>query len=393
MENWSAHHLFQQASDRLGTETAIELQHYAQSLRAQKLPVVFSLNHLGKICGVSYRFLRETVARERETSNYRMFAVAKRSGGRRFIHAVRSNLLAVQTFINEEILQKRNPHPCSYAFHSSGGIRKCAAAHCGARFLFQFDLTDFFYDVTEIDVFHIFNNLGYRRLLSFELARLCTTTRLPQWHPRGMWLEASDFSWGIALEEDEIDQCPYKHVGGLAGVLPQGAPSSPMLVNLAAMPLDKALSKYAEQNNLVYTRYADDITFSASWLTKRRGRIQSDIIHLIRKSGFKENEKKIRIAGPGSKKLVLGLLVDGAKPRLSRETYKRIDRLLHGSMKYGLNAARKHFGFESTYGFHNHLGGLIAFVKDVDSERWREFSNRFRQIKRQEAEREQDEAR
>ena len=109
-----------------------------------------------------------------------MFAVRKRSGGRRFIHTPTKHLLTVQQFINTCILQRVPIHPSAFAFHRRGGIRKCAAVHCGAKWLFQFGLTDFFYDITEVDVFRVFQGLGYGRLLAFELARICTTTRLPE---------------------------------------------------------------------------------------------------------------------------------------------------------------------------------------------------------------------
>jgi RNA-directed DNA polymerase len=107
------------------------------------------------------------------------------------------------------------------------------------------------------------------------------------------------------------------------------------------------------------------------------GDIHRSVVGIIRKSGFRENAKKTRVAGPGSKKVVLGLLVDGLVPRLSKETYKRIDRHLHASHKYGLAAVAAHENFDSAIGFYNHLAGLVAFVKDVDSVRWREFYEQF----------------
>jgi RNA-directed DNA polymerase len=224
MENWSAHTLYERAEAKLGQKVAAGLQLYATQLNNRRLPVIFTLGHLAKITQVDYKFLRDTVDRRRESANYRMFAVKKRSGGRRFIHAVSGKLLAVQQFINTEILQQLLPHPCSYAFHPKGGIRKCAAQHCGAKWLFQYDLTDFFYDVTEIDVYRIFRNLGYRNLLSFELAHLCTTTHLP----RHIKVELKCREDCGLFEENNI---PYK-IGGESkyiGVLPQGSPTSPML--------------------------------------------------------------------------------------------------------------------------------------------------------------------
>jgi RNA-directed DNA polymerase len=155
-----------------------------------------------------------------------------------------------------------------------------------------------------------------------------------------------------------------------------------MLSNLVARRLDESLYSFALEYGLVYTRYADDITFSATVLPEQQtiGKIHRKVVHLIRKAGFKENEKKIRVAGPGSKKTVLGLLVDGEEPRISKESYHRIDRHLHACIKYGLPNVAFYEGFDSAYGFYNHLSGLIAFVKDVDKKRWSAFSSRFKQI-------------
>ncbi len=373
MEAWSVHHLFEKAEINLGAECAARLQQYAQRLINAGLPVIFSLGHLAEITQSDYNMLRDTINRKRETANYKMFATKKRSGGRRFIHAVSGTLSPVLHFLNTQVLQKTSPHPCSFAYHRNGGIRKCAGSHCGARWLFQFDLKHFFYDVSEIDVFHVFEEMGYRRLLAFELARLCTTTHLPKryrnlLHRRGEWWD---------------NRGPYWRNGLATGVLPQGAPTSPMLSNLVAWKLDDLLCTFSLAHGFVYTRYADDLTLSARNLPKDMpiGRIHRSVIHAIRSCGFRENPKKTRIAGPGSKKIVLGLLVDGTQPRISRETYRRIDRLLYASGKFGVAEVAEHEGFDSAYGFHNHLSGLIVFVKDVDRMRWAEFHNRLSELK------------
>ncbi len=117
MEAWSAHQLYREAEAKLGLEAASRLRGYAEALMDSGLPVIFSLGHLSKITRVGYHVLRDTVERRRESANYRMFAVRKRDGGRRFIHAVSGELLAVQQFINSEILQKTRPHTAAFAFH------------------------------------------------------------------------------------------------------------------------------------------------------------------------------------------------------------------------------------------------------------------------------------
>src|SRR6059058_4265953 len=110
METWSTHELYQQASGFQGNQIAAQLQAYARQLMGKNVAVVFTLGHLARITGVNYRVIHDSVNRKREAANYRMYAVAKRSGGRRFIHSVCGDLLAVQRFVNQEILQKCEPH-------------------------------------------------------------------------------------------------------------------------------------------------------------------------------------------------------------------------------------------------------------------------------------------
>lgn len=419
MDAWSVHHLSQAAVPILGKPAADHLKAYAQRLQRAGLPVVFTLRHLSKIVGVDYHLLRASIERRREGANYRMFAIKKRSGGRRHIHQVTGELFKAQQFVNAEILQKLKPHPASFAFHAEGGIRACASEHCGARWLFQYDLKDFFYSISEADVFKVFVGAGYRPLLAFELARICTTTRLPDHLQHHLWPrrrskrhdlfevgcrqdlatlldEAHDengteeWPWDDAFGDDAPSASGdlqkyrfYIERRGAMGVLPQGAPSSPMLSNLAAIGLDEVLANFADQHGLMYTRYADDLTLSAGGDLPEGmsvGGIQRAVIGAIRKSGFRENPKKTRIAGPGSKKIVLGLLVDGPVPRLSKDTYKRIDRHLHATQKYGLVEVASHEKFDSPIGFYNHLAGLIAFVKDVDTARWQVFHEQFSRI-------------
>src|ERR1035438_9653860 len=80
------------------------------------------------------------------------------------------------------------------------------------------------------------------------------------------------------------------------GALPQGAPSSPALINLCAENLDLALTSIAEQNNLVYTRYADDITFSGNFISLTFVKIAQ---RFIEASKYELNDKKTLLARNG----------------------------------------------------------------------------------------------
>jgi RNA-directed DNA polymerase len=407
METWTVHQLSLSSRHLADEATISDLKMYASRLKRRKLPVIFTLKHLSKISGVDYTFLRRTVERRREFSNYKMFAIKKRSGGRRHIHSLTEQLLQVQRFINSEILKYVDVSDVSYAFSREGGIRNCATQHCGARWILKFDLENFFYSVTETDVYYVFISLGYRPLLAFEMARICTTLRLPN-HLKYLLKGPEKFDRAKKQKLYQIPKRGYTYgkpeltLSDLEalmqgrpleykrdfqpsplGVLPQGAPTSPMLSNLVARKLDEKLIEYSDSNYLVYTRYADDLVFSSSDLNfdpKNIAKIQRDIAKIIKESGYRVNSSKTRVAGPGARKMVLGLLVDGNTPRLSKDMVKRIDRHLYSIEKYGISAVSDYNGFDSVYGFYNHLSGLIAFTKDVDIKRWKSFHERFRNI-------------
>lgn len=375
--NWSTHHLVQNASLSLGEESAANLGVYISHLRERGVAPVATLGHLAQIVGVEYSFLRSTVQRNRERSNYKVFFIGKRNGGDRLIHSVTSKLFLIQRFVNDEILQKIQPHQASYAFHPSGGIRKCANVHCGARWLFSFDISNFFYQINEIDVYEIFREIGYTQLLSFELSRLCTTIYLPS-------LKHRKYLWNKNFHTSKIDYSIYNNVSQRIGCLAQGSPTSPMLSNLAARGLDESLNDLAKRHGLVYTRYADDLVFSSGSELNRSssvGRIRSEILNEVRGFNFEPNLKKTRIAGPGTRKVVLGLLVDGPEPRLTKAFRKKIERHLYIATKFGIKDAAEHEKFRSAHGYYNYIRGLIGYVKDVDETRWNKYKQQFDQCK------------
>jgi hypothetical protein len=90
-------------------------------------------------------------------------------------------------------------------------------------------------------------------------------------------------------------------------VLPQGAPSSPWLANLAVGVLDQALVKYAAENRLTYSRYADDLAFSGDELPAR---FCHDIAVLVEREGLRINRQKIAVHHRGRRQTVTGIIVN-----------------------------------------------------------------------------------
>jgi len=151
--------------------------------------------------------------------------------------------------------------------------------------------------------------------------------------------------------------------------LPTGAPTSPVLSNFVCLELDANLRTFCQKNALLYTRYADDLTFSSDTLISQNT-IQN-IIQLINKNGFEINEKKLRLQSSNRKQTVTGLTVN-EKVNVDRKLLKKIRAMLHDWTTNGIVAATKrHYNlndgitYKDTERFINRLKGYINFVGQV----------------------------
>src|SRR5450830_767365 len=216
------------------------------------LPAVLSLPHLATLSETHWKTLRTYVTRTSPDS-YRHFRVRKRSGGYRRISVPTDELRTVQSWIAHNLLNLTRPHSASRAFSPHDSIVKCASDHCNAKWLIKLDIADFFGSVTEIQVYRVFRSLGYNALISLEMARLCT--------------ERVEKSQKYDLLSWQARETAYSIPGystGVLGRLPQGASTSPMLSNLVMTDIDAALEELGRRQQLRYTRYSDDITFSTT---------------------------------------------------------------------------------------------------------------------------------
>ncbi|HGS5086056.1 TPA: reverse transcriptase family protein [Vibrio parahaemolyticus] len=323
------------------------------------VPFVFSLNHICHITGASYPYLREIV--RRNETPYRFHRIRKKSGGHRFLTVPNTELKVVQTWINKEILASQAPHFRCYSYHSKSSIFKCAEEHCSSKWLIKIDIENFFDSISEVMVYKVFRKLGYKPLLAFELGRICT------YQPTHLRIR-NTLKWRSFNTNSA--EYPYKRKGiSFFGRLPQGAPTSPMLSNLVFQEIDEELHSYASENGLVYTRYADDLTFSTIDRRFSRERAIKFVRHVkkvLRAGNFSTNKSKLKIIPPGSRKVVLGLNIEGQKPLLSKGFKKRLEGHLRGIEKFGIPQHVEHRRFDTIFGMMSHINGLIGYAKQID---------------------------
>ncbi|MDR7257226.1 RNA-directed DNA polymerase [Sphingomonas sp. BE270] len=323
------------------------------------LPPILTLGHLGKRTSLPYARLRKLVSGLR-SNDYSYFRIRKRSGGHRQISVPEADLMWLQRWVSAHILSKLKPHRASYAFAPKASIVSCAKAHCEARWLIKLDISGFFGSVSEIQVYRVFLAAGYAPMVAFQLARL--TTHAPYFSMRYKRPE-----WRAVPDRARL---PYLFRTRLLGFLPQGAPSSPMLSNLVMRQIDAKLHAIALSAGLTYTRYSDDITFSTrGGFDRERARaVVSKTRRILAKEGFTLNSKKTRIVPPGGRKLVLGLLVDGSEPNLTRAFKDSLRQHLHYVCTFGPDAHAKRRGFDTVSSLYRHLLGLINYAKSVDED-------------------------
>lgn len=372
MHRWNPQQ-FRKAAEEQGVapkvvENAISSAEITRSVDP-RLPPLFSLRHLAHYAEADYSLLRKAVARSGD-GPYTTFKLKKNGKSTyRIICVPDTFLLKTQRWIAQNILSFGTPHHSSVAYAKNCNIVDAASIHCDCRWLIKLDVANFFESFSEIAVYRVFRSLGYQALISFEMARLCT--RLGA-HTK----TRSGNRWKV--RDDRIDKIDgYKNFR--IGHVPQGAPTSPMLTNLALREFDKDIGNIAAEYGMYYTRYADDMFFSTKDLSFNREvgkKMISKLYARMKVEGFRPNISKTRIHPPGARKLVLGLLVDGAVPKLTREFRSKMRMHLYYMKNKHIGPAlhAQNRGFDSVMGLKNHVEGLINYAHQVQPDigtRWR----------------------
>jgi RNA-directed DNA polymerase len=297
----------------LGPGVSGGLQHTppdAARLQSLGLPAFDTPESLAAALGLRVGSLRQLAfARPTSTtSNYVRFSIPKKTGGVRTISAPLPKLKAAQRWILDNILALLPLHEAAHGFVPSRSIVSNAAPHTAAQVVINLDLKDFFPTVHWRRVKGLFCKMGYPEAIATILALLCTEPE---------------------REQVELDGQRY-HVAQTPRFLPQGAPTSPALTNLLCRKLDRRLTGLARSLGFTYTRYADDLTFSATsdegaghvgWLIKAVG-------HVVTAEGFVVHPTKTRVMRRGRHQEVTGLTVND-RVGVPRDQLRRFRATLH----------------------------------------------------------------
>lgn len=208
---------------------------------------------------------------------YYFFRLPKPDGSLREIEAPAQGLKRVQRKINDYLQAvyftikpdisygyiktvRRDDQPRNLVTH--------AQQHLGARYLMNVDFEDFFYQIKAPTLIALLSTppFGLNKYTAHLLAKVCT----------------------------------YENR------LPMGAPTSPVLSNLACIGLDKALHHWASNHQFKITRFVDDISVSSKSHEIHLGHFLQ-LAALFKRFGFFINADKTRYYGEDDAKVVTGL--------------------------------------------------------------------------------------
>jgi len=150
--------------------------------------------------------------------SYKKHMIPKGKGKYRILYEPNSHLKEWQLLALQE-MYKTLPHDCNHGFVPKRSIATNAKLHVGRKYVLSMDIKSFFPNTNVSKVEKILTRFFPNYL---------------EYLPRFVWQNS----------------------------VPQGAPTSPWVANFALWDFDIDISNLAKGNNMTYTRYADDLTFS-----------------------------------------------------------------------------------------------------------------------------------
>lgn len=253
---------------------------------------------------------------------YKTYPIPKRTGGERTINHPAKELKALQRWLLINVIEKWPVHDAAVAYRKGIGIKYNAARHVNSRYLLRMDLSDFFPSLTSVDIRDYMASHG---------------VMFNEWSDSD-----KEFFVRIVCRDDKLTI---------------GAPTSPALSNALCFDLDAQLTTIAQRERVIYTRYADDLFFSATEkniLYEFPKEVENVITHLKLPSGLRINHTKTRHSSKRGRRRVTGVTLssDGSLS-LGRSIKRYIRRQIY---RYNSLDTREKA----------ELMGFVAFAQDID---------------------------
>lgn len=245
--------------------------------------------------------------------------------GFRYIDAPNDKLKLIQRNLVKNLFSKVKVADEAHGFTFKKSAVTNAQHHLGNNILLSIDIKDFF---PSIQMNTIVKALVFAMLNS------------------RIFLDRKDFKILISLVT-------------YLGKLPQGAPTSPIISNICLFKLDEDLSSYFKEKEIVYTRYADDITLSHK---NKNISFIDDIITIkqnLEKYDLKINKSKTKVLKRNKRMCVTGVVIND-KLGTPRWYWRNLKAEMHNLIKRNEKINEKKW---------HELSGKITWVYTLNQNR------------------------
>jgi retron-type reverse transcriptase len=269
---------------------------------------------------------------------YQSFDIANVKNKIREINAPDSRLKHLQRQLLPLLDQLYRVRKPVHGFVADRSVKTNALAHLRKHFVLNLDLKDFFPSITENRVVGVLKALDIDSSVAAVIGYLCCVN----------------------------------------GQLPQGAPTSPVLSNTICFRLHRKLLAFAKDARCIYTRYADDITFSSyqpmttlfEGPLPPAGHFVPDLLaaafaSIFVVNGFAINPAKAHYADRHSRRMVTGLKINELL-NVDRKYVRNIRAALHSIETIGgIVAQRKFEARGGTGSLAAHLLGKLSWLRHI----------------------------
>ena len=271
-------------------------------------------------------------------NHYDYLEIPKKSGGKRKLMMPDLLLKMIQQNILKHVLYGFHISSYAKAYYKGADILDNAIPHVNRELLLKLDLKDFFHHVT----FDMVKELVFKE----------------EYFPESIRVLLTNF-------------CCYQNT------LPQGAPTSPTISNIVMKEFDECVGSWCRKQNIVYTRYSDDLTFSGNFDAFI---VIQFIKEQLKEYGFELNERKIKLLTKSQRQSVTGVIIN-QKPNTARDYRKEIRKQIYYIKKYGIREHLKKLNFDGdSSDYLKSLEGKIRFVLHINAENI-EFQNYLKEIR------------
>lgn len=249
--------------------------------------------------------------------------INKKDGTKRELLVPKPILKTIQKNILKNVLNGLSVSEYACAYLPNKSLKDNANPHLNKKIILKLDIKNFFDNITFENIYNVLPNYIFPPSVKVLIGKLCTY---------------------------------YDY-------LPQGAPTSPFLSNLALKNFDNYIGDYCKKKGISYTRYCDDLTFSGDFdIKKLKNKVQA----FLEEMGFNLNEKKTKVIKNNNLQLVTGLVVN-KKLNTKKEYRRKIRQEMYYINQFGIDNHCKHIGMKKD-NYIATLIGRINYCLQIDKE-------------------------